>query len=544
MDLANRILEFTRLLVSVSSETSTNQEVLMGKTMLKAIKKISYFNNTEEMSGLEDVENDPLNRAVAWGLYLDQENTNTVILINHYDTVDTWDYKDLKEISIKPKKLKNQIKELGLSKESLKDLASGHWMFGRGTADMKGGAAIQLAVMEEHIKNNQNGSILYISVPDEETLSSGMRQAVKLMSNLKEKFDLDYKLLIDSETHVREDYKRPVLYRGSIGKIMPTVFVKGVRAHAGNVYQGLNPIAVASEIARDIELNQNFCDLYKEEKTPGPTWLYLRDGKKSYDVSLPESAYAYLNILTFNSSPHKLLSEVKEIVKESFAKSLVRYEKGYINYYGKDPENLWSNKVYLFSELYKELEQKQGKNFVNEWNKYLEDINERIINEELNMPEATGLLSEFLANKIKGTDPVVIIAIAPPYYPHVIIDYIENIDKRVDDLENKLSEYIKEEFDCELMVKNFYTGISDMSYTSLADAKEVIGFIEPNMPLWGQIYNIPLELMAKLQIPSINLGPWGKDLHMMSERIYLPDLLYNTPKIMNETIELILKEEI
>src|SRR6056297_3297929 len=147
MDLKSRILEFTRLLVSVGSETSTKQEVAMGETMLEAIKKISYFDNNEKMSGLEYVEDDPLERAVAWGLYLDKNNTNTVILVNHYDTVDTWDYKGLKDISIKPKELRKQIKELGLNKETLKDLASGDWMFGRGTADMKGGSAIQLAVM-------------------------------------------------------------------------------------------------------------------------------------------------------------------------------------------------------------------------------------------------------------------------------------------------------------------------------------------------------------------------------------------------------------
>jgi len=544
MDLSSSILEYTRLLVNVRSETATDQEILMGETMLKAIKMIDYFNHNEEMCGLEKLENDPLERAVAWGLYLDSNNTNTVILINHFDTVDTWDYKDLRDLSIKPKELMKEIKELGLNRESMKDLVSGHWMFGRGTADMKGGAAIQLSVLKHHINQNESGSILYLSVPDEETLSMGMRHSVKLLNKLKEKYNLNYKLLIDSETHVREEDDRPVLYKGSIGKIMPTVFVKGVRAHVGNVYQGLNPIAIASEIARDIELNQDLCDNYKGEKTPGPTWLYLRDGKKSYDVSLPENAFAYLNILTFSSSPKEILRKIKDIAKDAFSKSLERYKKGYESYYNKPLEKTWENKVYLFSELYEKLVTKQGKTFINEFNDYKNEVKKQIIDNEINMPKATGLLCEFLTNKIKGTDPLVVIALAPPYYPHVILDYINDLDKDVENLEKSLSEYIKLEYDQDLMVKNFYTGISDMSYASLADAKDVMGFIEPNMPLWGSVYEIPLDLMDKLQIPSINLGPWGKDLHMMSERIYLPDLLYNTPKIMNKTIQLILKGDV
>lgn len=544
MSLADRILEITYSLVNVRSETATVQEQAMGQVMLDSIKKINYFSANKDMCGLEFVENDSLKRAVAWGLFLDKDNTNTIVMVNHYDTVDTWDYKELRDLSIYPRKLVKDIKKLGLNEECLEDLASGDWMFGRGTADMKGGAAVQLAIMEDHIHNEESGSLLFLSVPDEETLSAGMRQAVKLLARLKDEYNLNYKLLIDSETHVRLDDNQPVLYRGSIGKIMPTIFVRGVRAHVGNVYQGLNPIAIAADIVSSIELNQDLCDDYQGEKTPGPTCLYLRDGKKSYDVSLAENAYAYMNILTFSSSPEKLLTQIKDISKTAFNESLDRYRKAYFNHYRYDATEVWDNTVYLFSELFAQLEEEQGEEFLSSWEEYLTDINEKISNNEIDMPRATGFLSEFLVNRLKHTNPVVVVALAPPYYPHVILDNIKDLDIDIAHLESNLQKYVREEFNQELMVKNFYTGISDMSYASLADVSEVIGFIEPNMSLWGSNYTIPLDLMAKLQIPSINLGPWGKDLHMMSERVYLPDLLYNTPKIMKAAKKYIFKENI
>jgi arginine utilization protein RocB len=535
-----RILDILLRLVKVKSETATLEEKSMAIAMYHEIAQMPYFIENDHFCNMTEIPGDYLEREVVWGLYLDENNPKTVVLINHYDTVDTHDYGSLREYSNSPRELMEHMVDLDLNEECTQDLKSGNWLFGRGTADMKGGAAMQLEYLERHSTEMHNGSILYIAVPDEETLSAGMRHAINILSDLKEDYDLDYKLLIDVETHVRKVKEKPVLYRGSIGKIMPTVYVRGVRAHVGNVYQGLNPIGIISDIVRAIELNQDLCDSYSGEKTPAPTWLYLRDNKKGYDVSLPESAYSYLNILTFSSSPQRLLEKIKEIVREEFAKSLKRYNNAYLAHYSKQPENTWTNEVYYFSELFTKLKEEQGNSFISAYDKYLESIIEQVSSDELDMPKATGMLSDFLVGRLKHLNPVVVIALAPPYYPHVILDYNKNLDDKVKNLEAHLKEYTRNNLKQELDVVHFYTGISDMSYASLADASEVIGSIEPNMPLWGDIYNIPLDLMSNLDIPSINLGPWGKDLHMMTERIYLPDLLENTPKLLAEAIDFIL----
>ena len=139
------------------------------------------------------------------------------------------------------------------------DLFSDKWIFGRGVSDMKGGGSIQLSLIEEYSKDsNFKGNIVLISVPDEENLSAGMRGAALHLKSLKDKYDLEYKLMLNSEPHERGDDLRPTLYDGSIGKIMPVVYVRGKLAHVGQVYSGLNPINLLSEIIRRTELNPNF----------------------------------------------------------------------------------------------------------------------------------------------------------------------------------------------------------------------------------------------------------------------------------------------
>ena len=39
-----------------------------------------------------------------------------------------------------------------------------------------------------------------------------------------------------------------------------------------------------------------------------------------------------------------------------------------------------------------------------------------------------------------------------------------------------------------------------------------------------EVYRIPLKEAEYIALPSIIIGPWGKDYHTITERVYLPDL--------------------
>ena len=106
--------------------------------------------------------------------------------------------------------------------------------------------------------------------------------------------------MLNVEPHERTDKDQAVIYDGSVGKLMPVVYVKGKLAHVGQVFRGFNPINLLSEIVRRTELNPDFMERVGNTTTPPPAWLYMKDRKDVYDVSLPLAAAGYMSVLTLD----------------------------------------------------------------------------------------------------------------------------------------------------------------------------------------------------------------------------------------------------
>ena len=95
---------------------------------------------------------------------------------------------------------------------------------------MKAALALQLGVLEAYASDPAGGQVnlLYLSVGDEESYSRGMRGALGLLCQLKDEFDLDYVLAVDSEPFEAGSDKEKVLHIGTVGKLMPVVVAQGV----------------------------------------------------------------------------------------------------------------------------------------------------------------------------------------------------------------------------------------------------------------------------------------------------------------------------
>jgi len=63
------------------------------------------------------------------------------------------------------------------------------------------------------------------------------------------------------------------------------------------------------------------------------------------------------------------------------------------------------------------------------------------------------------------------------------------------------------------------------------------------MPFYGQLYNIPFEDIVKIAMPCINIGPWGKDFHKVSERVLIEDVLNRTPHLIQSALDWVLKNQ-
>lgn len=532
--------------VKVRSDTFTALERDIEPFIMNFFNGIDYFKNNPEHFGTYKIKNDTFDRSVSWGL-LKGKGDDTVVLIHHNDIVNIEDFKTLKQYAYSPKELEKELMKVkaDLPSQARKDLESGDYIFGRGTADMKGGGAIQLALLKRYSEiNNLKGNILLISVPDEENLSAGMLSGVLLLKELKEKYKLNYLMMINSEPHQRTKKDVGVLSEGSVGKMMPFFYVRGFLSHIGKVFEGFNPVSLMAEIVRKTELNLELSDFIKNEASPPPTWLYFKERKYNYDASLPPSAGGCLSILTLDREPASMMESIREICTDAFTELIINMNEKYRVFSESIHipfETLpWKAKVVTFKELYHEAYMEYGETFKVKYDEVMHDMKNKVQAGEVSMIESNFYLVEAIYDFINDVSPRIVIGLAPPYYPNVSNIYIEDISDKAKNMSNGIMDYALRHFNQIYSREYFFTGISDLSYTSIKDAKVVAEALEGNMPLFGHLYSIPVEEIESLSMPCINIGPWGKDFHKITERVFKEDLFHRSPELLNYAISTLL----
>ena len=277
MERNQRVLELLREMIAIDSETNTEKEVDMEKYLQK---KLLAMGDSVQVS-LIRVTNDPAGRSVVCG-FIPGKKKDTVIFLNHHDAVNTEAYGILRDDAFSPDRLLAELIKFEKDEVVLSDLTSGEWLVGRGACDMKGGAAAQLAVFEEYAaQGGGDVGLLFVSLPDEESYSSGMRTAVPMLKELRDTYGLSYRVLINSEPNEKENGKI-VAFTGSVGKLLPVVLVQGKSVHVGNYRQGINPLGIVSRIIAATEGDASLADRCGEEMTPPPAWPSPRPSRTTW----------------------------------------------------------------------------------------------------------------------------------------------------------------------------------------------------------------------------------------------------------------------
>lgn len=546
--LGSRIKEILYDYVKIQSFTNTPKEREVERFFENHFNQVTYFRDHHEFWGLYPLEDDSLNRNVCWAMVKGKGN-KTVTLVHHYDIVDIEDFKTLKSFAFSPDQLRNELAKHQdmLPDDAKKDLEEDTFLFCRGGCDMKAGGAIQYALLESYSElADFDGNVIVIGVPDEENLSAGMRGAARLLAELKKKYDLEYIMMINSEPHQRKDFSKGVFSEGTVGKMMPFVYVRGFLSHAGKVFEGLNPVSVLSEIVTRTEVNMDFADAVNGEAAPPPTWLYLKDSKDRYDVSMPLTAQGCFSVLTLKQTPSELLSKVKKVCQEGFSAVIDRMNRNYAEFCQKTGQSVkllpWSAKAVNFKELYEEAKENGGSAFIKDYEAALQGILKDMEDGKINMIEGNFCLIEKIYDYIEDISPRVVYGLLPPYYPNVSNIYFDGIAPAARGMSEKLSAYTQEVYGQEYTKEYFYTGICDLSYINIDDPQKQRASVADSMPLLGQYYDIPFEEIKEISMAGINIGPWGKDFHKLTERVCKEDLYERTPHILDAAIKMLLTE--
>ncbi len=596
--MEEKVYEYLKRLVSVPGISDTDEERKTAEAIREILAEQPYFKAYPENFGTVEIPGDARKRPLVYGLVRgNKKSGRTIILTGHYDVVSVEDYGRLKSLAFSMDELKAELeKEYGervmrapkktVGKSSIEadakvneeageraevpekkpfgaaadpeqdfwdDVASGEWIFGRGAADMKGGLAAGLAVLlgigEEILDGTcrMEGNVLFLSVPDEESYSVGMRGAAGFLAKLREQEKLTYELLIDLEPMGRDENGQEV-FLGSVGKCMPVVLVQGRTAHVSRCFDGLNAVGVLGRMFEKTELSAEFAEVFDGEVCMPPTWLNFKDLKKEYDVSVPARAAGYLSVLSFQSGPGEIMEKMRELGAEAFAdyiekmdaeRKMLEEKLSGRAVQGKKKcvrtAELQNFTVLSFVELSEQCRKKDWDGFESFMAELKARTEARIRSGETNYPQATIDMMTEVLDWSGLTDPVMVIGFAPPLYPAYHSDQMAG-KEGVGSWQFRKIRKASEAAGCKVKKVHYFTGISDLSYCGTCGDMDFSGYAAET-PLWGGGYQVDFDEIGKLNISAVLMGPWGKDIHRRTERVNRKSLLMELPEILHTLIE-------
>jgi len=522
--------ELLKELIAVRSDSGTALETAMADKLRTVIGELPYFRKHPDHYGTWDF-GDPLGRPLVWAL-VKGRSSRTLVFTGHYDAVSTTCYGKKEALALDPDALAEAVLEDEAADAGLRaDLATGKWLPGRGSNDMKAGLAIALSVLAEH--EPQELSLLFTAVCDEENLSAGARAAAGLYRELQARFGLTYELGIMAEPGEAAMAGDAIpVYNGSCGKILPVLVVKGKICHGARVMEGLSASGLLARIVLKTELDPRLISADQGAFTQPPAVLMQRDLKEGYDVSLPEYAGAAISFTFLKATkPLSLIAALRARAEAGLREGIKAYADTYDQLAAQGVVRAEEKRAYEASVLtggeLTELIRRQpgGEGFLT---RKKAEAEAAVKAGRQNFVSATLYYLRDLMHFAELAPGSCVIGIAPPYYPAANNDYLgPGAAERVRDLLAELGDDVR--------FSTYSQGITDMSYLACTDPEEEVRVMQ-DVPLAGPLYQTDFRAAAAVSFPCLRLGPRGKELHQEGERVYLPDVEEHVPEIYRKII--------
>lgn len=513
-------LELVKELIRIPSVTGSPEETLAAEFIMQRLSALDYFR--QNRSHLEAIPT-PLEGdgrelfSVAARVMARRPTPKTVVFISHYDVVDASAYGKLKKYAFDPDRL---AAEPG---------AEAGYIYGRGSMDMKCGAALEMELIRDFAADREmfGVNIIALFVPDEENSGCGMRAAAGHLASLKKSEGLTYIACIDTEpsepgisdTSDRkhaEERNAQTIFLGSLGKLMPAFYCRGIGAHVGNYYGGLSAALLSSHIVTLAEAAPELADPLEE--TRSPSWACLEHStlKESYSVTLPDRSVAYFNCLAATKTPPDVLAEMKKIAMLAATRTAEQVKNSRAAIFPEAVKNTDTNaftvKVLEFADIFAEAAQKYGGG--------REALEKHIAEFALagcggDLRERGIAVLERIIEIAAPKPPFIALSFLPPYNPQIDSSSVPHIERAA----RRIASEAKESYGVDMDIVRFFAGISDMSFAGFSGSDAEVEAYGRNCPGWGALFEVPFGAMREIDMPVMNLGPCGHDAHKPTERL-------------------------
>lgn len=476
-------------------------------------------------------------------------NSNkTVILIGHLDTVGVDDFGTIREYAFKCRELPEKLREtFKLSDEVIADIESGEYLFGRGALDMKSGVAGHMYLLKYFSEHPEeiDGNIVAIAECDEEDNSKGIITALDELVALKAKEGFEYISCINADysTNYSPGDENRYIYYGSIGKLLPCFVAFGKEAHVGQAFSAMDPNLLIAEITRKMSLNTDLCDIAQGEVAIPPVSLKQMDTKGPYTVQTALTGFAYYNFFTHGWDPAKVLQKSKEVAVSAFDDVVDYLNKQYKRFcelsnvpFVKLP---WKTRVYTWKEFNDYLTELHGEPYVKAITEFIAKLHKDDPQLDLRL---FGLrVAEEAWKWCEDKSPAVIVFFGSVFSARIEMTGRTEKEKELLNAVEEGIEVVRPEAKRQIKTRMFYPYISDSSFMAVCDDTLAFQALKDNMPQYGEKYSHPIEKIQEIDVPVVNIGTFGRDGHMLTERVDMQQTFQNVPNITYETILRLLK---
>lgn len=544
MNIKDKILELTKKMVAIPSINGTEGEKKIGEFMYEYISSIPYFKEHPDQVLKVELKDDPLHRYNVYGLLIGEKSNckDTIMLHGHIDTVTTDDYGLLQSFAYDSDKLKEELIKIKdtLPEDVRIDLESDDYLFGRGAGDMKGGCAVHVVVLEELSKNPKllDGNILVSLNTVEESLHKGFIDGIDTLLELKEKYDLDYIFGINNDfiTSAYTGDETRYAYTGSVGKLLPCIYIRGKETHVGQAFEGFDACRVAGELVKSVNLNTELMDGYEGEYPAPPIALKMMDLKSCYSVQTPLSSFVYFNYMVHNKGISQVLREFKDIAMNAMNAVSCEMDEKYKAYCKKTNVPYIKLNHNLSVLEYKDIYIMAKKVYEGDLDTYIDALAKKSI-ESGDDARITSLhIVENLVSLAGIKNPTAVIFFATPHCPHNTLKMNVPEEKKLTIEIDEILQEFGRKYGEEMKLMYFFPSLTDSSYLKIDDDVQSITDLQDNFPKQDLLYPVPYEKIRKLNIPGINYGTFGRDAHKWTERVKISYSFEKLPQLILMTL--------
>nr|WP_289037638.1 M20/M25/M40 family metallo-hydrolase [uncultured Allobacillus sp.] len=537
------VLSLTKRLVQMDSIVNTPGERAIAHSLYELISTFDYFMKNPDQVMLEQTVNDNQERynVLCFVRGTKKKSNRTVILFGHMDTVGVDDFNQLKELAFSTDELMEAFGDQDLPSPAQEHLASGEWLFGRGALDMKSGLASHIYLLHYYSMHPEQleGNLVFVSECDEEDGSNGILSSLKTLKRWKEEQEFEYVAAINADfvSPLYEGDENRYIYKGTVGKLLPSFFITGHESHVGAAFEGLDPNFLAAELTRQIQYNPKLSNEALGEMTIPPVSLKQTDLKPSYTVQTALSAYVYYNFFIHSWSPKDVLEKLNDHATIAFENALELYEQRYqlfCEISGHPYRELpWKTRVMTFEEMEHELIKSHGDEFTDHMNNFHEEL---VNDSDLDTRMYAARIVEEAWKWMDDKSPAMILFYSSLYSPRIELSGKTEEERVLLSALDEAVEKIQPHYKHPIVTKNFFPYISDMSFLAMSDDLAGIEAVQNNNPSWGKKHFVDYQDIRDLNVPVINIGPYGMDAHAKLERLEIKYSLEIVPNLTNEVI--------